>query len=84
MKKMVLVLAIVFVILTCIFVFTAKTRPVSIQDNGKNLVWFEDSWPDESIAQIQKWIDEHPNKKILAVSSLYSPKRGWLLIYENR
>jgi len=68
----------------------SKTETViKIQDNNKNLVWISNTTNStEGMILIQKWIDEHPTKKIVALSSdstgLYGEQTGWLLIYENR
>ena len=62
-----------------------ETYP-NVQDNGKNLVWINTLGYEQTktMLLIQKWIDDHPQKRVVAFSTNQSDRKGWLMIYENR
>ena len=65
-----------------------ETYP-NVQDNDKNIVWIKSHERlSITLILIQKWIDEHPLKRVISVSSGYmgsnSCQTGWLIIYEDR
>lgn len=64
-----------------------ETQP-NIQDNGKNLCWLTRSAPTKLMDSLQEWIDEHPDKRITAITTVmyhgYHRVFSYLFVYEKR
>lgn len=95
MKKKSLLLM-VFILIIGFFVSCGNKPDASVAeevmpdlyDNGKNIGWINTSDSTETIRLLQKWIDEHPHKRIIALSADGSgpngQQNGWMFIYEKR
>ncbi len=86
-----LALLTILVLITGLFIAcgTAPEVEPELQDNGKNLGWIDTSNLTKTMTLLQRWIDEHPDKRIVAISSdsttsKYGGQRGWLFVYEDR
>jgi len=66
----------------------AKEIVPNLLDNGKNLGWINVTNSTKTMQLLQQWIDEHPTKRVVTISSdgtgSYGAQNGWLFIYENK
>jgi hypothetical protein len=91
MKKTLILIIVLTLLISCTPPPSEKVASQvmpSLYDNGKNIGWIDTTNLDKTMNLLQKWMEDHPDKIILSISSDsrsgYGRQSGWLFIYYDR